>query len=75
MATDLRALIDAYANAFAAHEESVFNFARAALLHGGPRKRRNSEHAAALEAAAARYRATSSVMRSAYGAILAALAR
>ena len=73
MTTDLRALIDAYADAFAAHEESAFNFAQAELLHGGPRQRRKGDHRAALEAAAQRYRATSSVMRAARSAILAAL--
>lgn len=73
MTTDLRALIGAYADAFEAHEQAVYNFAQAQLLHGGPRQRRNSVHAAALEAAAKRCRETSRAIREARGAILAAL--
>lgn len=70
---NLRSLVEALADAFAAHEESVFNFAQAELLHGGPRQRRNSDHRGALEAAAARYRETSRALLAARGAILAAL--
>lgn len=66
-------LINAYADAFEAHEESVFNFAQAELLHGGPRQRRKSAHREAMEAASARYRETSRAIREARGAILAAL--
>ena len=73
MTTDLRTLLDAYADAFEAHEQAVYNFAQAQLLHGGPRQRRNSVHAAALEAASARCRETSRAIREARGAILAAL--
>lgn len=73
MTTNLRALIDAYADAFSTHEESVFHFAQAELLHGGPRQRRNSDHRGALETAAARYRETSRALLAARGEILAAL--
>lgn len=66
-------LIDAYADAFEAHEESVFNFAQAELLHGGPRQRRKAVHREALESASARYRETSRAIRAARSAILAAL--
>lgn len=72
-AKNLRTLIDAYADAFEAHEESVFNFAQAHLLHGGPRQRRKSAHREAMEAASARYRETSHAIREAREAILAAL--
>lgn len=69
----LLTLVNAYADAFEAHEESVFNFAQAHLLHGGPRQRRKSAHREAMEAASARYRETSRAVREARGAILAAL--
>ncbi len=67
------ALVNAYADAFEAHEESVFNFAQAELLHGGPRQRRKGAHREAMEAASAQYRETSRAVRAARGAILAAL--
>lgn len=74
MTTDkLRTLVDAYADAFSTHEQSVYDFAQAELLHGGPRQRNVSGHRAALEAASARYRKTSSAVLAARGAILAVL--
>lgn len=72
-AKNLRKLVDAYADAFAAHEESVFNFAQAELIHGGPRQRRKGVHRDAMEAASASYRETSRAIRAARAAILTAL--
>ena len=70
---ELRALVEAYADAFEAHEQSVFDYAQADLLHGGPRQQRSVEHRGPLEAASARYRETSGSVREARGAILAAI--
>jgi len=69
----LRALIDAYADAFDAHETSCVDYGSAVqAVHNGPQRR--DAHRAALESARARYRETSTAVRDARGAILAALA-
>jgi hypothetical protein len=73
MTSKLRSIIDAYADAFEAHETSCVDYGVAVAVHDGPRKRRDATHRAALESARARYRETSDAVRAARGAILAAL--
>lgn len=67
------ALVNAYARAFEAHEESCIELGHAMATHDGPRKARKAPHREALERARARYRETSCDLRLTRGDILSQL--